>query len=92
MNRKGGLPGPQGLKPASRLALGGAAEAVPFQNKVTIRVFPLKRLGENSVVPPGLESFFLPFPALKRWAKLGRPSGTAVSPQPVKPCPCQNHL
>jgi hypothetical protein len=37
----------------------------------------LKRVRENSVVPPGLESFFLPFPA--RWAKLGRPSGAAFS-------------
>ena len=27
------------------------------------------------VVPPGLESFSAAFPALKRWAKLGRPSG-----------------
>jgi penicillin amidase len=30
---------------------------------------------ENLVVPPGLESFVPLFPALKRWAKLGRPSG-----------------
>jgi hypothetical protein len=29
---------------------------------------------ENSVVP-GLESFLSLFPALKRWAKLDRPSG-----------------
>jgi hypothetical protein len=56
---------PQGLKPACLLAVGGTAEAVPLQNKVTIRVFPLKRVGENSVVPPGLESFFPLFPALK---------------------------
>jgi hypothetical protein len=56
---------PQGLKLACLLAVGGTAEAVPLQNKVTIRVLPLKRVGENSVVPPGLESFFLPFPALK---------------------------
>ena len=28
---------------------------------------------ENSVVPPGLESFFPLFPALPRWAKLDRP-------------------
>ena len=27
------------------------------------------------VVPPGLSSFFSLFPALKRWAKLVRPSG-----------------
>src|SRR5208283_2008402 len=30
---------------------------------------------KNWVVPPGLSSFFLLFPALKRWAKLVRPSG-----------------
>ena len=30
---------------------------------------------EDSVVPPGLESFVPPSPALKRWAKFGRPSG-----------------
>jgi len=34
---------------------------------------------ENWVVPPGLRSFFPLFPALKRWAKLVRPSGTAFS-------------
>ena len=32
-------------------------------------------VNENLVVPPGLESFVPVFPALKRWAKLGRPSG-----------------
>ncbi len=32
-------------------------------------------MGENSVVPPGLASFIPRFPALKRWAKVGRPSG-----------------
>jgi hypothetical protein len=30
---------------------------------------------ENWVVPPGLESLLLLFPALKRWVKLVRPSG-----------------
>ena len=39
----------------------------------------LKSVRENSVVPPGLESFSPPFPALKRWAKLGRPSGAGFS-------------
>src|SRR5260370_26927054 len=39
---------------------------------------PLKER-ETSVVPPGLEFFFPPFPALKRWAKFGRPSGTRLS-------------
>jgi hypothetical protein len=40
---------------------------------------PVKRVRENSVVPPGLESFFPLFPALKRWAKFGRPSGAGLS-------------
>ena len=34
---------------------------------------------ENSVVPPGLESFLLLVPALKRWAKVGRPSGAGFA-------------
>jgi len=34
---------------------------------------------ENSVVPPGLESWVRLFPALKRWATLGRPSGAEPS-------------
>ena len=34
-----------------------------------------KRVRENSVVPPGLESLLPLSPALKRWAKLDRPSG-----------------
>src|ERR1035437_2462469 len=34
---------------------------------------------EDSVVPPGLESFLPLFPALKRWANLARPSGAAFS-------------
>jgi len=33
----------------------------------------LKSVRENSVVPPGLESFLPLFPALKRWAKLVSP-------------------
>jgi len=39
----------------------------------------LQRVGENSVVPPGLESAGPRFPALKRWAKLGRPSGAGFA-------------
>jgi len=35
----------------------------------------LKDARENSVVPPGLESLPHFYPALKRWAKLERPSG-----------------
>ena len=34
-----------------------------------------KLAGEHWVVPPGLATFLPLFPALKRWAKLGRPSG-----------------
>jgi hypothetical protein len=33
------------------------------------------RSAENWVVPPGLKSLFPLYPALKRWANLGRPSG-----------------
>ena len=32
----------------------------------------------DGVVPPGLESLGPPFPALKRWAKLGGPSGAGL--------------
>ena len=39
----------------------------------------LKSVRENSVVPPGLEFFFPLYPALKRWAKFGRPSGAGLS-------------
>jgi hypothetical protein len=43
-------------------------------------VFPQAQcLGEHSVVPPGLESFLPASPALKRWAKLERPSGAGFS-------------
>jgi hypothetical protein len=37
------------------------------------------KVWENSVVPPGLESFVPFFPALARWAKLVRPSGAGFS-------------
>src|ERR1017187_3807541 len=39
----------------------------------------LRCVRENWRVPPGLRSFFPLFPALKRWAKLVRPSGAAFS-------------
>jgi hypothetical protein len=42
----------------------------------------LKSVRENSVVPPGLESFLPLFPALKRWAKLVRPSGAGFPANP----------
>src|ERR1035438_6198768 len=44
----------------------------------------LKCVRENSVVPPGLESFLPLFPALKRWAKLGRPSGAGFPANPFQ--------
>ncbi len=49
--------------------------------RLTSALFPrqapgsLKSVHEISTVPPGHESFLALFPALKRWAKLGRPSG-----------------
>ena len=36
---------------------------------------PLKSVRQNWVVPPGLGLLLPLFPALKRWAKLVRPSG-----------------
>ena len=45
----------------------------------------LKKVRENWVVPPGLESFVPLFPALKRWAKLGRPSGAGYSDDSFRP-------
>src|SRR5450759_5427495 len=56
--------------------LPSAAKAA-LENKRVIA--KLKSVREDSVVPPGLESFLPLFPTLKRWAKLGRPSGAAFS-------------
>src|ERR1039457_4595337 len=42
----------------------------------------VKIVRENSAVPPGLESFLPLFPALKRCAKLGRPSGAGFPANP----------
>jgi hypothetical protein len=39
----------------------------------------LKSVRENWVVPPGLKSYFPLYPALKRGAKLVRPSGAGFS-------------
>src|SRR5271155_3888962 len=36
---------------------------------------PLESVRNNRVVPPGLALFLPLLPALKRWAKLGRPAG-----------------
>ena len=44
------------------------------QSPVVLRAL-LRFVRENSVVPTGLESSVSLLPALKRWAKLGRPSG-----------------
>src|ERR1019366_9291299 len=57
-----------GLISAAKAGFGGTAV-----------IAAVKRVREDSVVPPGLESFSLLFPALKRWAKLVRPSGAAFS-------------
>jgi len=54
---------PQGLRPKQN---GGVTAAV----NLCVRTW---------VVPPGLESFLPVFPALKHWAKLGRPSGAGFS-------------
>jgi penicillin G amidase len=62
---------PQGLKPAFFRGLNGAAEAAPLQ--------------DNRVVPPGLEFSLSLHPALKRWAKLGRPSRAGYSDDSFRP-------
>ena len=73
--------GPQGLKPAFFQGLNGTAEAVPFPkptHATSSRRHAAERLEsvrENWAVPPGLESSGARVPALKRWAKVGRPSG-----------------
>src|SRR5258708_3305288 len=56
-------------------ALTAAGKAGP-QAKLLIAA--LKRVRENWAVPPGLQSFVSAFPALKRWAKLGRPFGAGL--------------
>ena len=43
----------------------------------------LENVHENAVVPPGLESLVPLFPALKRWAKLGSPSGAGFVKLPL---------
>ena len=67
-------------------------------------VFPQAQcVDQKSVVPPGLESFLPAAPALKRWAKLDRPSGAGLSDsssplvagnlvlaQRLEPCLAQN--
>src|ERR1035441_10610584 len=53
-----------------------AAKAVDEEK---LAIAALKSVRENSVVPPGLESILPFYPALKRWAKLGRPFGAAFS-------------
>src|SRR5664280_365542 len=56
--------------------LTSAAKAADGKKRL---IAALKSVRENSVVPPGLESILRFYPALKRWAKLGRPSGAAFS-------------
>ena len=50
-----------------------------LRKKSILDAQPLKGVLENWVFPPGLRSFFPLFPALKRWAKLVRPSGAEFS-------------
>jgi penicillin amidase len=74
---------PQGLKPAFFQGRNGAAEAAPYPQPIYETRRNVARgltiLRENSVVPPGLGSLVPLFPALKRWANLGRPSGAGFS-------------
>src|ERR1019366_902376 len=61
-----------------------------LRKKSAFDVQPLKGVGENWVVPPGLRSFFPLFPALKRWAKLVRPSGAVFSSSSFNLAPHMN--
>ena len=67
-------------------AFAARLKSCPPENLIGVGGFPAygvfphaQCLGENSVVPPGLESFLPASPALKRWAKLERPSGAGFS-------------
>jgi len=52
----------------------------PSRTRSEFPLYPgLTSLCENSVVPPGLESCLPLYPALKRWAKVARPSGAGFS-------------
>jgi hypothetical protein len=59
---------------------------------------PPKHALENWAVLPGLDLFFAVFPALKRWAKLVRPSGAgfpqifSVRANLKFPCPLQFNI
>ncbi len=73
--------GIQGVTSGKGLAVGGSGSLEGYRCEMDL-LSQLKSVRENSVVPPGLESFFPLFPALKRWAKLGRPSGAGCSAIP----------
>jgi hypothetical protein len=71
-------------------AFAARLKSCPPENQVGVGVFPVygvfpqaQCVGENSVVPPGLESLLPASPALKRWAKLERPSGAGLSESSV---------
>ncbi len=71
-------------------AFAARLKSCPPENQVGVGVFPgygvfpqAQCVGENSVVPPGLESLLPASPALKRWAKLERPSGAGLSESSV---------
>jgi acyl-homoserine lactone acylase PvdQ len=71
--------------PDTEPALSARYEVVPYpkpiyETRSRRRVaHGLNSVSENSVVPPGLKSLVPLFPALKRWAMLGRPSGAGYS-------------
>ncbi len=71
-------------------AFAARLKSCPPENQIGVGVFAgygvfpqAQCVGENSVVPPGLESFLPLSPALKRWAKLERPSGAGFSESSV---------
>ena len=93
---------PRALKCDTLSPTYGTTEVVDEEK---LAIAALKSVRENSVVPPGLESILPFYPALKRWAKLGRPSGAAFScawfhqtarkrvlTHTLKRCPTQNQV
>ena len=79
-------------------AFAARLKSCPPENQVGVGVFPGYGVfpqaqcgSENSVVPPGLESFLPLSPALKRWAKFERPSGAGF-PESSFPWPAQKQI
>ena len=63
------------LEPAIEAALAAAGHAFIASHLVGEDLIRVSLEESYWVVPPGLASCHLRFPALKRWAKLVRPSG-----------------